>query len=165
MKVQYNRVLPLNELLTDRWEKASYLGFGEGSSIYDSSIVFGKVRVGKNTWVGPNTILDGTGGLTIGDNCSISAGVQIYSHNTVKWAVSGGLSPYEYKETSIGNCCFIGPQAVIQNGVKIGNHCIIAAKAFVNKDVANNTIVGGTPGKVLGTVEINSEGNVSLNYY
>ena len=31
MKVNYNRILPLNELLTDRWEKAQFLGFGKGS--------------------------------------------------------------------------------------------------------------------------------------
>ena len=164
IKAQYNRVVPLNELLTDRWEKASYLGFGKATSIYDSSIVFGNVKVGRNTWIGPNTILDGTGGLTIGDNCSISAGVHIYSHNTVKWAVSGGQSSYEYKETSIGNCCFIGPQAIIQNGVRIGDHCIIAANSFVNTDVANHTIIGGSPGRILGSVEIDANGEVLLKY-
>lgn len=33
-------------------------------------------------------LLDGTGGLTIGSDCSISAGSQIASQNTVKWARS-----------------------------------------------------------------------------
>ena len=165
IKIKYKRVLPLNELVTDRWEKATYLGFGKGSSIYDSSIVFGDVKVGENTWIGPNTILDGTGGLSIGNNCSISAGVHIYSHHTVKWALSGGKSPYEYAQTAIGNCCFIGPQAIIQSGVTIGNHCIIAANSFVNKDVSNNMILGGSPGKILGEVEIDMNGEVFLKYF
>jgi carbonic anhydrase/acetyltransferase-like protein (isoleucine patch superfamily) len=29
------------------------MGFGEGSSVYDSCLVLGDVRVGKNVWVGP----------------------------------------------------------------------------------------------------------------
>src|ERR1700754_2645980 len=48
---KFNRSLPLNEVLSDRWEKARSLGFGEGASVYDSCCVFGKVSVGKNTWV------------------------------------------------------------------------------------------------------------------
>jgi hypothetical protein len=70
----YDRVLPFGDYIVDRWEKAKYLKFGEGSSIYDSSLVFGDVKVGRNTWIGPFTILDGSGKLTIGSNCSISAG-------------------------------------------------------------------------------------------
>ena len=79
---QWKRVLPMGDEISDRWEKAKYLGFGEGTSIYDSSLVIGDVKVGKNTWIGPFTILDGSGGLEIGDYCSIAAGVQIYSHET-----------------------------------------------------------------------------------
>ena len=71
VKKNYNRVLPLNELMTDRWEKAAYLGFGKGTSIYDSSLVIGNVKVGENTWIGPFTVLDGSGQLEIGNNCSI----------------------------------------------------------------------------------------------
>ena len=83
-KKKFNRVLPFGDYFSDRWEKAKYLGFGEGSSVYDNVVVIGNVKVGKNTWIGPNVILDGSGGLEIGSNCSISAGVQIYSHDSVK---------------------------------------------------------------------------------
>ena len=163
LKNKYNRALPVNELFTDRWEKASYLGFGKGSSIYDSSCVFGDVKVGNDTWVGPNTILDGSGGLSIGSNCSISAGVHIYSHSTVLWAVSDGKESYEYGRVSIGNCCFIGPQSMIQMGVSIGKHCIVAANSFVNKDVPDFTVVGGSPAKVIGRIVI-SNGKPEIQY-
>lgn len=163
LKGKYNRVLPTNELFTDRWEKAAYLGFGKGSSIYDSSCVFGDVKVGKDTWVGPYTILDGSGGLSIGSNCSISAGVHIYSHSTVLWAVSGSKESYEYGKVLIGDNCFIGPQSMIHMGVSIGKHCIIAANSFVNKDVSDYTVVGGNPAKELGRVII-SNGKPEIQY-
>lgn len=149
VKRRFSRVLPLNELITDRWEKAKYLSFGEGSSIYDSSLVFGKVCVGKNTWVGPYTILDGTGGLTIGDNCSVSAGVQIYTHDTVKWATSGGKESYDYSPVLIGNNCYIGPNTVISKGVILGDGCIIGCNSFVNKSFPSHSRVAGTPAKQL----------------
>ena len=109
MRKRFNRVLPINELFTNRWEKARYLGFGDGTSVYDSCLIFGDVKIGAKTWVGPFTVLDGSGGLTIGSNCSISASVQIYTHDTVQWAVSGGEAPYEYQPTRIGDNCYIGP--------------------------------------------------------
>ena len=90
---EFNRSLPFADYIVDRWEKAKLLGFGEGSSIYDSSLVLGTVKVGAKTWIGPFVVLDGTGGLEIGSNCSISAGTQIYSHDSVDWAISGGSLP------------------------------------------------------------------------
>ena len=75
MRVDHKRDLPLQELLTDRWERASKLGWGEGSSVYQSVVIIGEISVGENTWVGPNVLLDGSAGLSIGSNCSISSGV------------------------------------------------------------------------------------------
>jgi len=139
--------MPLSELISDRWEKANYLKFGEGASIYDLSYVFGDVKVGENTWVGPFTILDGSGGLEIGDNCSISAGVQIYSHESVQWAVSGSTQNYNYQPTLIGNNVYIGPNCVIAMGVIIGDHTIIGANSFVNKSYPANSKIAGNPAK------------------
>lgn len=145
MRQQYHRVLPANELLTDRWEKARYLGFGEGASIYDSSLVFGDVVVGTNTWVGPFTVLDGSGGLSIGSHCSISTGVQIYTHDTVQWALSGGTAPYEYSPTSIGDRCYIGPNTIIGKGVTLGEGCVVGANSFVNQSFPPGSKVAGSP--------------------
>lgn len=147
IKHHFNRVLPINEMITDRWEKAKYLNFGKGSSIYDSSIVFGNVKVGENTWIGPYTILDGSGGLEIGSNCSISAGVQIYSHDSVKWAISGGKEEYNYEKTIIGDNCYIAPNVIIAKGVKIGKGSVIGANSFVKSSFTENSKIAGNPAK------------------
>ena len=150
MRGKYNRVLPLPELFTDRWEKAQFLGFGKGASIYDSAIVFGKVEVGESTWIGPYTILDGTGGLYIGAFCSISAGVQIYTHDTVKWAVSGGKDQYDYAPTSIGDRCYIGPNTIIVKGVVLKPGTIVGANSFVNKSFEEGAKIAGNPARIIG---------------
>jgi acetyltransferase-like isoleucine patch superfamily enzyme len=163
-KSKFDRDLPFDELLSDRWNRAKELGFGENTSIYLNSYVYGNVSVGKNTWIGPFTILEGTGGLTIGDNCSISAGVQIYTHNSVKWAVSNGKENYEHQPVSIGNCCFIGPNSIIKNGISVGEHSIVAAGSFVNKNVVPYSIVAGNPAKLIGKVILSDDNKVTLDY-
>ena len=147
MKTKFNRSLPFADELFDRWDRAKYLGYGEGSSIYDSSVVLGNVIVGKNTWIGPFTILDGSGGLIIGDNCSVSAGVQIYSHDSVNWAISGGKEKYEYAETSIGNKCYIGPNVIIAKGVSLGEGCIVGANSYVRESAKAGSKIAGNPAK------------------
>lgn len=152
VRERWHRTLPFGDYIVDRWEKAQALGFGEGSSIYDSTLVFGDVRVGRNTWIGPGVVLDGSGGLEIGDYCSISAGVQIYSHDSAAWAISGGTKPYEKAPTRIGSRCYIGPQTVIVKGVTIGDGCIIGAQSLVLASIPAGSKGFGTPCRVVGEV-------------
>jgi len=161
----WKRLLPFSEMVVDRWEKAKKLGFGKNVSIYDSSIVFGDVKVGPNSWIGPNTILDGSGGtLRIGKYCSISAGVQMYTHDSVKWALTGGKTKYEKGTIEIGNCCYIGPYSVISRGVKIGNHSIIGAFSYVNKNIPSRSFVYGQPARVIGRVKLENETGFAIDY-
>jgi acetyltransferase-like isoleucine patch superfamily enzyme len=149
----FQRSLPFQDALFDRWERARRLGFGKGASIYNSSFVYGNVRVGDQTWIGPNTVLDGSGGnLSIGAYCSISAGVHIYTHDTVLWALSRGEVSKREANVSIGDCVYIGSQTVIAAGVSIGKNSVIAANSFVNGDVPERSVVGGTPTRRLGVV-------------
>lgn len=157
MRERWNRDLPLEELLFDRWERAQSLGFGPETSIYHNSYVYGDVKVGAHTWIGPYTLLDGSGGLEIGDYCSISAGVHIYTHDTVRWAVSGGKASYEKAPVKIGNCCYIGSQTVITKGVTIGEHSIIGACSLVNRDIPSYTLAFGVPCRPRGRIILDGD--------
>jgi acetyltransferase-like isoleucine patch superfamily enzyme len=162
-KAQFDRSLPFNEEVFDRWEKAKALGWGEGTSVYDSCFVFGKATVGKNTWIGPFTIIDGSGKLEIGDNCTISAGSHIYTHSNLKQTLSGGKMPIEREPVKIGSCTYIAPQCIIGMGITIGDHCVIAANSFVGESFPDYAIIAGNPAKQIGRVII-SENDISFDY-
>jgi acetyltransferase-like isoleucine patch superfamily enzyme len=162
---RWHRALPFGDEITDRWQKAQALGFGAGSSVYDSAVVIGDVRVGEKTWIGPFTILDGSGGLTIGSTCSISAGVQIYTHDSVRWALSGGRVEYEHAPVSIGNHTYIGPEVIVTRGVSVGHHCLVGANSIVNKDLPDYSIAYGSTCHIVGQVEVSPEGDVRLRYF
>jgi acetyltransferase-like isoleucine patch superfamily enzyme len=53
---------------------------------------------------------------------------------------------------TIGDCVYIGPQSVIVAGVSIGDHCVVGANSFVNKDVEPRTVVAGSPARPIGRV-------------
>lgn len=161
-RTRWNRDLPLDELLFDRWERAELLGFKSNANIYHNSYVYGDVKVDEYTWIGPFTLLDGSGGLTIGKYCSISSGVKIYTHDSVAWALSGGKQEYVKAPVSIGDCCHIGSDTVIVKGVSIGDHSVIGANSFVNRDLPPYSVAFGNPCRRHGDVVIGENGTVSF---
>jgi acetyltransferase-like isoleucine patch superfamily enzyme len=153
LRTRWQRSLPFGDAMFDRWERAQRLGFGDGTSIYDSACVFGDVKIGRQVWIGPWVMLDGSGGLVIGDYVSLSAGVQIYTHDTVLRSLSGGALPIRRGSVTIGDRVYVGSQSVIAQGVTIGRKCVISANSLVIDDVPEATIVGGVPAVPIGRVE------------
>jgi acetyltransferase-like isoleucine patch superfamily enzyme len=145
MREKFGRHVSVGDLLTDRWEIARDYGFGEGTSCYDNVLILGDVKVGDHCWIGPNVILDGQGGLTIGDHCDISAGAQIYTHHTVARCLSGGVDAVDQAPVKIGSRVYIGPQCVIEMGVTIGDCVVIGAMSLVNRDIPSGARAWGVP--------------------
>ena len=105
--------------------------------------------------------------LVIGKFCAIASGVKFImngaNHNINSlstypfgifrngWeAALESVKDLPYKgDTIVGNDVWIGYEATIMPGVKIGDGAIVAAKSVVTKDVEPYTIVGGNPAKVI----------------
>jgi len=117
----------------DRHQRAKDYGFGEGSSLSQwSHVLADNLTVGKNVWIGPWTVIDAHHDtLEIGDWCSISAGVHVYTHDSVRYALSGGQRPYSHAPVKIGERCYIGPNAVICAGAVIPDKSIVRAGSIV----------------------------------
>ncbi len=154
--------LPEDERDSDRWERARSLGFGEDSCVHLNSYILGNITVGRHSWIGPFTLLDGSGGLEIGDFCMICAGVQIYTHDSVKWALSEGNAEPERSPVKIGDCCYLGAGTIVTRGVTIGTHTVVGAGSVVNRDLPPFCLAVGSPCRMIGRVEMGEDGTVRL---
>jgi serine O-acetyltransferase len=90
----------------------------------------------------------------IGRNCRVHAGGNIGA--AVRFTPLGDTSR---RAPVIGHNCYIGPGAKIFGPVTIGNCCVIGANAVVNKSFEmDNITLGGIPARVID--EDGSVGNV-----
>jgi acetyltransferase-like isoleucine patch superfamily enzyme len=161
---ELDRSVSFGDVIIDRWERANKLGFGERTNIYDSSLVIGKVKIGSDCWIGPFTILDGSGELEIGNHSTISAGVHIYTHDNLKYTLSLGKFPIERKKVVIGNNTYLAPNVIVSKGVVLGNFCVAAAGSFVNKSFADFSIIAGVPAKQIGIIKMQEE-DIHFEYF
>ncbi len=115
--------------------------------------VIGDPQIGEGTWIGAFTVLDGSGGLSIGKGCDISSGVQIYTHSSARRCVSGRAHPtVERAPVTIGDHVFLGAGAVVNMGVTIGDSAVVGAGAVVTRDVPPRTVVTGVPARPVADV-------------
>lgn len=117
--------------------------------------VIGEPSIGEGTWIGAFTLIDGSGGLTIGAGCDVSSGVHIYTHSSARRCISGrAFNEVEREPVTIGDRVFIGANAVINMGVTIGDEAVVGAGAVVTADVPARTVVGGVPARPIARVDL-----------
>jgi acetyltransferase-like isoleucine patch superfamily enzyme len=123
--------------------------------IADSSFIFmdawfhgrGRFRMGHNSVINERCRLDNRGGISIGNNVSISAETCIITaQHDVQSREFGGSE----KAVSIDDYAFVGTRAMILPGVRIGKGAVIAAGAVVTSDVEPYTVVAGVPARPIG---------------
>lgn len=128
-----------------------------GTEFNNFCIIRGRefITLGEDVWIGYFTLIDGSGGLIIGNKVSISSGVHIYTHDSSQYRrlnlikdPTGG-SHIKRAPVKIGSNVQIGANSVIAPGVTIGDNVIIGALSFVNKDIPSNCVAVGTPCKVI----------------
>lgn len=105
----------------------------------------------ENVGIAANAFIAVRGKVIIRKNTIIGPGVSIHAENHKFEDINTPirLQGASRKGIEIGEDCWIGSKVVILDGVKIGNHAIIAAGAVVTKDIPDYAIVGGVPAKVI----------------
>jgi acetyltransferase-like isoleucine patch superfamily enzyme len=104
------------------------------------------VKIGKNVVIGAYTIIDPFFPelITIDDNVIIGANSMILAHEYSQVKLRKG-------QVHIKKRALIGGNSMIRCGVTVGENAVVSAKSFVNKDVSDNTLVGGVPAKLIKT--------------
>jgi acetyltransferase-like isoleucine patch superfamily enzyme len=115
-----------------------------------------QIELGDNVFFNENVFLDAKGGITIGSNVGITENVMIFTHSHGEDIHSTRV----YKPVVIKDYAKIYSKALINLGVTIGEGAIIGANSVVTKDVADYTMVAGTPAELIR--ERRNHGNYGL---
>lgn len=106
-----------------------------------------KFKIGENSDINRNCIIDARGGITIGSSVSISHNVNLVTGGHY---VNSKNFQGKYMPIKIDDYVWLGIGCTILQGVTIGRGAIVCAGAVVTKDVKPYDIVGGVPAKKIG---------------
>ena len=124
-------------------------GLSYNTVVYHGAIFRGsfKIDIGCGTVIGDECLLDGRGGLVIGENCNLSTGVKIW---TAQHDMNSPDFAYEEALVTIGDRCWVSGGVTILPGITVGEGCVIASGAVVTKDCEPYGIYAGIPAKKIG---------------
>ena len=88
--------------------------------------------------------------IEIGDNVTMAPRVHILCHDA---STKQFLNYTKIGRVTIGDNVFIGAETVVLPGVTIGSNVIIGANSTVTHDIPDNSVVAGSPARVICTLE------------
>lgn len=105
--------------------------------------IYGNVHWGSEPWI-----------ITLGNNVHLTEGVSFLTHDAGVLIFKKDIPDLELtKPITVGNDVYIGSNSMILPGVHIGNKVIIGCGTVVTKDIEDNSVVVGVPGKVIKTAD------------
>jgi carbonic anhydrase/acetyltransferase-like protein (isoleucine patch superfamily) len=127
--------------------------------IAPNATVLGRVRLLKNASVWFGAVLRGdTEWIEIGENANIQDNSVLHTDPGCPLTIGNDVTvghSVTLHGCTIGDGSLIGMGAVILNRTRIGKNCLIGAKALIGegKDIPDNSMVIGAPGKVIRTLD------------
>lgn len=137
MKTCLGRHVLINPLMRFRGAREGYVG---DYSYLASGFVYDKVYIGKFCSIANN--------VSLGPGNHFLDRISTYPVHNRALGVDAVDFP-EQQPTHIGNDVWIGNNAVVMQGITVGDGAVIAAGCVVTRDVPPYAIVAGCPGKVL----------------
>jgi acetyltransferase-like isoleucine patch superfamily enzyme len=147
--LQYTGKLPSQRLRHWIYRDIYGVKIGQDSVIYNNCELRDphQIKIGHFTSIGDHCILDGRGGLTIGNSVNLSTGVWIW---TMQHQVNDADFGCESAPVIIEDYAWVSCRTVLLPGVSIGKGAVVAAGAVVTKNVEPYAMVGGVPAKKIG---------------
>ena len=130
----------------------------EGVWVAENAVVVGNVLLKENSSVWFNAVIRGDNDLiTIGEGANIQDGSVLHSDPGSPLTVGANVTighKVMLHGCDIGEGSLIGINSVVLNNARIGKNCIIGANALITegKEIPDNSLVMGSPGKVVKTM-------------
>jgi acetyltransferase-like isoleucine patch superfamily enzyme len=115
------------------------------------------VHIGEHVYIGPDVVIDDLypGLVTIEDYVSIGMRTMIFAHSnpTCSIDLKTKYFPRTVRPVKISKGAWIAPGCIILAGVTIGENSVVGAGSLVTKDVDPNTVVAGSPARLVRKLE------------
>jgi len=102
------------------------------------------VDISRNSDMGPGLVIMHSYSILIGP---IKTGCNLTIHHNL--TIGERVARLDHSLPDIGDNVWIGPQCVITGGINIGNGATISAGTILSKDVPDNCLAAGNPGRVI----------------
>jgi len=125
---------------------------GENCKIGDYAILNSKkgyISIGSESAINEFCIIQGSGGVEIGQRCAIAPSVKFLKNHIIPVDKNAKYGSTTDKLTKVGRNVWIGADTVIIDGVAVGDYTIVGANSFVNKNIPSSVVAAGTPVRVI----------------
>ena len=125
------------------------LVMGDYVAVQNHALINGlkPVRIGHNSWVGQNCVLNANESLSIGNNVGIGAYSSLYTHGFFGDLLEGCQVHKVAPVTLEDDAWILGSYNVISPGVTVGKKALVLTGSNVTRDVPANHCVGGSPAR------------------
>lgn len=123
---------------------------GDNAVIMMGSVINIGAVIGEGTMIDMGAILGGR--ATVGKNCHIGAGT----------VLAGVIEPPSAEPVVIEDNVLIGANAVVLEGIRVGEGAVVAAGAIVVDDVAPYTVVAGVPAKKIKDIDAKTKSKTNM---
>ena len=138
-RIMFERFKTLIRYFIGSYKIALYKGMRVGKGI----TVMGGVNFGSEPYL-----------ITLDDYVRISNNVSFITHDGGNWSfrhIKGFEDVNHFGKIHVGEHSFIGANATIMPGVRIGKNCCIGVGALVTKNIPDNSVAVGIPARVVST--------------
>ncbi|MDN3671913.1 hypothetical protein QWY99_02380 [Flavobacterium branchiarum] len=106
------------------------------------------MRIGHNCWFGQNTILDGAGGLEIGNGVRVGMYSQIWTHVASGEQIEGCIL-FAKRKTIINDDVWLVGSCVVGSGIVLGKRSTALINSVITKDTLPDKAYSGSPAKIM----------------
>ncbi len=110
---------------------------GDGAVVMMGAIINIGAVIGEGTMIDMGVVMGGR--ATVGKHCHIGAGT----------VLAGVVEPASAKPVIIEDNCFVGANAVVIEGIHVGEGAVVAAGSVVINDVPAGAVVAGVPARII----------------
>lgn len=123
---------------------------GDWNVLHNDMLVMAEehLYIGNNCWFGQNTILDGAGGLTVGNGVRVGMYSQIWTHVASGEQIEG-CTLFSKRATVIEDDVWLVGSCIVGSGLTLGRRSIALINSVLTKDTLEDKAYAGSPAKLM----------------